>query len=106
GGITPATIDTSGRTWTHTPSLTAANTPDCKTLEFGDDTQEYEAEYVFAKNLELSGSLDQAIKVSADLVGRQLTAASFTGSLSDRTVESALAQKAKLYMDDSGGTIG
>lgn len=106
GGVTPSTVDTSARLWTYTPSLTAANTPDTFTLEFGDNTQCYEAEYVFIKALEISGSVNEALKFAADLLGRQLTAASFTGALSNRTVESALVKKTSLYMDDTGGSIG
>lgn len=106
GGVTPTTVDTSARLWTFAPSLTAANDPDTFTLELGDNVQAYEAEYVFAKGLEISAALDEALQFSADLVGRQLTATTFTGALSDRTVEQALAAKVKLYMDDTGGTIG
>lgn len=106
GGITPSTVDTSAKNWVFTPSLTAANTPDTFTLEFGDDTQAYEAEYCFVKALEIGGAMDEALKFSAELVGRQLTATTFTGALADRTVEDALTAKSKLYMDDTGGTIG
>lgn len=106
GGIAPSTVDTSAKLWTYTPSMTAANTPDTYTLEFGDNVQAYEAEYVFATGLEISGAMDEALKFSADIVGRQLTATTFTGALSDRSVETALTNKTKLYIDDSGGTIG
>lgn len=106
GAITPSTVDTNAKKWLYTPSLTSANVPDTSTLEFGDDTQEYEAEYVFAKGLTISGAIDEPVKVSADVCGRQLSASSFTGSLTARTVEQILSQKFKLYMDDAGGTIG
>ena len=106
GAVSPTTVDTSARLWTYTPSLTAANVPDTNTLEMGDDTGEYEAEYVFATNLEISAAVDDALKFRADLVGRQLAASTFTGALADRTVEDALGAKTKLYMDDTGGTIG
>lgn len=106
GGVTPSTVDTSAKLWTFTPSMTAGNTPDTFTVEFGDNVQAYEAEYVFAKSLEIAGAEGEALKFAADIVGRQLTATTFTGSLADRSVESALVAKTKIYMDDTGGTIG
>ena len=106
GAVTPSTVDTSARLWTYAPSLTAANVPDTNTLEMGDDTQEYESEYVFATDLEISGSIEDALKFRATLVGRQLAASTFTGALAARTVEDAIAAKTKIYIDDTGGTIG
>jgi len=105
GGVTPSGLGTA-KTWTFSPSLTSANSPDTFTLEFGDDTQAYEVEYVLATGLEISGGVGQALKCSANLVGRQITPTTFTPSLVDRNVESALAGKTSLYMDDAGGTIG
>jgi len=90
--------------WDYDPSLTAADTPYAFTVEWGDDVQVWEAEYVFATGLAISGALGEAWKLSAPLVGRQHTAASFTGSLEDRTVESVLMNKSKLYMNDVGAT--
>ena len=106
GGVSPTTVDTSAKLWTFAPSLTSANNPDTFTIEFGDDTQAYEAEYCFAKSLEISATVGEALKFSADLVGRQLSPTTFTTGLADRSVESALAAKTKLYIDDAGGTIG
>jgi len=106
GGVSPTTVDTSARLWTFTPSLTAANAPDTYTLEIGENTQEYEAEFCFAESLEITGAAESECQFSAGIVGRQLSASTFTPALSDRTVESALAYKTSLYMDDTGGTIG
>lgn len=106
GGITPTTVDTTARLWTFTPNLTAATNPDTFTVEIGDDTQCYEAEYVFCESLELTGAVGEEVQVSANVVGRQLSTSTFTPALADRTVESALAQKTTLYMDDTGGTMG
>jgi len=92
--------------WTYAPSLTSGNTPDTYTIEWGDDVQVWESEYAFATDLEISGSLGEAWKISMPIVGRQHSTASFTGALSDRTVESVLTNISKLYMDDAGGSIG
>jgi hypothetical protein len=94
------------RLWTYAPTLTAVNTPDTYTVEFGDEAQAYEAEYVFATSLELAGAMNEPVKVSADITGRRLSTSTFTPALADRTVESALAQKTVLSLDDAGGVIG
>lgn len=96
----------STRLHTFTPNLATPNTPDTFTLEFGDNQEQYEAEHVFATSLEISGVMDQALRFAAQIVGRQLTTTNFTAALADRVVESALAAKTSLYMDDAGGSIG
>lgn len=112
GGVTPTTPNTAQPTvklWTFTPNLTIAqgpNNPDSFTVEWGDDVQAWESEYVIATGLKLSGKYDEAWKVSASLVGRRHTADAFTGSLADRTVQACLFNLSKLYMDDSGASIG
>lgn len=106
GGVTPTTVDTSARLWTFTPNLTTATNPDTFTVEIGDNIQCYRAEYVFATGLEFTGAIEEEVQQNTPVVGRQLTTSTFTGSLTDRTVESVLAQKTVLYMDDTGGTIG
>ncbi len=92
--------------WTYEPSLTAANTPQSLTVEYGDNTQEHEAEYMIASDLEFSWAPDEPVKVAASLFGRNLAASTFT-SLSDPTsLETAIGNKMRLYIDASGGTIG
>ena len=108
GGVTPTQPDGTTNTylWTFSPDLTSGNDPDTFTVEWGDDVQAWESEYVFATSLTISGALGEAWKVAASLVGRQHTATTFTAGLSDRTVESCLMNLTKLYIDDSGGSIG
>ena len=110
GGVTPTQPDSAGAPntylWTYEPSLTSANTPDTYTVEWGDDVQVWESEYCFGTGLEISGSLGEAWQLSMPVVGRQHTSTTFTGGLSDRTVESVLTNLSKVYFDDSGGTIG
>jgi hypothetical protein len=106
GAVTPTIPVGTVRLWTFAPSLTVAQNPATYTVEFGDDVQAYEAEYCFLKDLEIGATLDDVLKFNAGLVGRQLTATTFTASLADRTVRDALAAKTRLWMDDTGGTIG
>ena len=92
--------------WTYAPVLTAGNTPQSYTVEYGDDVQEYEAEYVVARDMEISGGIDAPLAAKAGLFGRNLAASTFTGALTDPTLETAVNNKSRLYIDATGGTIG
>jgi hypothetical protein len=95
------------RLHTFTPSLSSANTPDTWTVEWGEDTQAWESEYCFLRNLKLTGAANSPIKASGALVGRQNATCSFTGALSARSmVAPAVSNMAKVYFDDAGGTMG
>ena len=104
--VAGAVTDTSAYTYTYTPNLTTANTPKTFTIEYGDDVQEHEVEYCVTKELEISGAVDEPWTVKSSMFGRNLAASSFTGALSDPTVETALVNLTKLYIDDSGGSHG
>lgn len=106
--VTPAAGD---YLWTHTPSLTAANTPDSITLETGDDVQAYEAEYVMFEKLKFSGAVDQSggaapVVIEADYFGRQLSTCSFTGSLALTVPEFMDAKLARFYLDTTWAGVG
>lgn len=95
------------RLHTFTPSLTSANTPDTWTVEWGEDTQAWESEYCFLRNLKLTGAANSPIKASGALVGRQNSTCSFTGALSARSmVAPAVSNMVKVYVDDAGGSMG
>ena len=92
--------------WTFEPSWTAANSPKTFTIEWGDDVQAWETEYCFATGLTISGNANEAWQVSAPLMGRQNSTTTFTGALTDRSLERAIFNKGTIYIDDAGGTIG
>jgi hypothetical protein len=96
----------SGKIYDYLFPTTAANTIKTYTIEGGDDTQEEEMEYSFVEAFKISGKPNEALMVSADYLGRQVAASSFTGALSLVTVEDILFNKGKLYIDAGGGTIG
>ena len=94
-------VDGSGYKWEYEPNLTTPNTIKTYTFEYGDNVQEYEAEYVGCSELEISGALDEPLKVKATLFGRNQEASTFTGSISDPlSLTPALTNKTKLYIDD------
>ena len=102
--VTPGQAD---YLWDFTPSLVASNAPDAVTLEFGNDTQAYEIEYVMAKRYRISGAAgeDAPVKIDADLFGKQITGTTFT-SLTPGTVEPIIANKTKMYLDSTWATLG
>lgn len=106
GGVT-ATGGASPYTWAFLPNLTAINDPDTYTIEYGDDHKCYQSTYCFAKSLELSGQIDDVVKVKADIAGQSMVASTFTGSLSNPTTLNAVkVGTGKLYIDTSWATLG
>jgi hypothetical protein len=96
----------SGYVYNYLAPTTSQNTTNTYTIEGGDDQQAEEFDYGFVKHFNLSGDGQGALFLSADWTGRETTNTSFTGALTLNTVEEILVNNAKLYIDDSGGTVG
>lgn len=93
--------------WTHEISYTSANTPNSYTIEFGDNTQCYEAEYCFVSKWTLSGAVNEPIISTVEWIGRQRTDASFTGSKTvDTTVEILPFNLSVFSIDTSWANLG
>ena len=94
--------------WDHTPLLTASNDPDSITLESGDEIQAYEIEYVMARRIVIEGSVgeDAPVSVEVECFGKQITATTFTASLTPPTVDAMIANMAKFYVDTTWATLG
>lgn len=99
--VTSGTTDTggSGKVYTYTFPTSSANTITTFTLEGGDDTQAEEMEYSFVESFEINGNGGEALMVSANWVGRQVSTCSFTTPISVPTVEEVLFGNGKLYID-------
>lgn len=91
--------------YTYDPTLSAPDDPSTFTFEVGDDTQAYETAYGFATNLEISAAIKEWTRFTTDLVGRVLSATTFTSS-SNRECEYAKGQNWAIYVDATGGTVG
>jgi len=104
--IDEITLSAAVYTWTFTPSLIAAAGQNAYTIEYGDNVQAYEVEYGMVSSIEVSGAPDEALKVTAEMFGRQMTACTFTTDLTFPTVEPALFNRGKLYIDDAWASIG
>lgn len=111
-GVKTATPTGTGpyvRTYNYPFGGTTVNTIKTYTIEAGSSIvgeDVYEMEYAFVESFELSGSFGESWNMSSNWIGRQMSEASFTSSLSLATVNECLFPHTKLYIDASGGTIG
>jgi hypothetical protein len=66
-------------------------------------------EGVFCEEFSISGKVREPLKFTASLIGKQATNDTFTTGLTIPTVEEALFQKSKIYINDAalgfGGTV-
>ena len=74
------------------------------TIEGGDNAGAERFAYGHIRSFTLSGSAGEALMVSAEIVGRQVSSTDFTGSLTIPTVQDILFSKGKLYIDNATAT--
>ena len=111
-GVSPTTDATGGGIFSYTFPTVSTDvkvTTDLYTYtwEGGDNAQSERFAFGHVRSFTLSGDAGQALMLSAEIVGRQVSATTdFTGGLSIPTVEEILFSKGKLYIDAVSGTIG
>jgi hypothetical protein len=110
---TPTTDTSSAQVWAWTiqnASTDPIATTDLQTytVEFGDNQQAEYMAYCFTREMTLSGTVGEALNVSATMEGRTVGTTDFTPStdIPVPTVESILFTNATLYIDPSSDTIG
>ena len=106
GGVTGGSATDSAYTWTFLPNLTAVNAPDTYTIQYGDDVQAFISGFCFGTEIELSGQLDDAVKVKVPIVGQNVRTGSFTSLTNPTTLTPAIVGTGKLYVDSSWATLG
>jgi len=117
GNVTTTQPDDSNQPNTYEWALeytqTSPNTPDATngidtfTLEYGDNVQAYEVEYLFTKTLEISGVVGEPVTVNATFGGRQVTETTFTSSLTEQSAAYFPFNRAKFYVEtDAYANIG
>ena len=74
------------------------------TWEGGDNAAAEEFAYGHVRSFTLSGTAGEALMMSAEIVGRQVSASSFTAGLSIPAVTEILFSKGKLYTDGCAST--
>ena len=112
GNITPVEQNAVGDyLWTYAPSMTASNAVDTITLEMGDDTDAYEAEYLMFESIKIAGvnaqgSEESPVRIEGDYFARQITKTSFTGAITAPTVTTMHSGLARLYADAAWANRG
>lgn len=107
--VTAGTVDTdgSGYVYTYNFPTTASNTIASLSLEAGDDQRVDLVEYGFCRSFSLSGAAGEAMMMSSEWTGRQLTDGEFTTvGVTIPEVDEINIAKVTLYIDDVDGTIG
>lgn len=96
----------SGKVYAYPFATTAPPTIKTLTVEGYDNVQEYESNYVIAQKIKISGKRREALRISWEAFGQNVTPSSKTGSLSLSTVETVNFGNGKFYLDATSGTIG
>ena len=97
------------RTWNvQSASTDPISSSDLQTLviEGGDNAQAEIMRYGFVRQFSLSGTVGEAVNLSATVEGREVGLTTFTAGLSIPTVKDLLMSKAKVYIDPSTDAAG
>ena len=105
-GAADAGTGATGLIYQYDMPTSAAQTPKTFTVEMGDDQRSDEMEYSYVEKFTLTGASDEAVMVAATWKGRQATDCAFTDVAAPTGLEPILFNKAQLYIDATGGTIG
>lgn len=99
--------------WTYQGGLTTANTPDIAagidtyTIEFGDNVDDYEAEFCFTKTLVITGEPNEPVKFEWTITAAQVTAGiTPTAALSVVAVQYFPSNTVSFYIDTAYANIG
>ena len=103
--VTPTPTGTSDYTYTYimpyaSTDLVSSTDLATYTVEGGDNAAAEEFGYGFARSISLTGSAGQALMMSAEIVGRQVEAGTFTPGIAIADVEEILFGMGKLYISD------
>lgn len=59
------------KTWTGTPSMTAANSPEAYSIDIGDDTQNWRCQYAMMKSFKLAAGLGQVTSLESEIFAQR-----------------------------------
>ena len=91
---------TKTRLYTFAPSMTTRNFRDTYTVEYGDNQQGYFAPFVVCRNLEFVFEMNNAVMITADLVGKLTDKRNFTPGIAQQLVHDAVSQNTDVYIRD------
>lgn len=98
--------------WTFNAGLTTQNTPDIAagidtfTIEFGDNVQHYETEYLVTSKVEISGVVDESIMFTWSVFGRQVTESALTAALVAPAMANFAFNNTSFYIDANYAGLG
>lgn len=96
----------SGYIYTYPFPTTAAGAIKSRTIEGGDDAGAEIMLYSHVAKFKLSGKAKEAVKLTADWVGRDVNPTTFTTTATLPAVDTILMGHCSLYIDTAGGTAG
>ena len=108
GPVTGVADGTTGTGKIYTTNFPTTSLPTAKpyTWEAGDNHETAEMELAVCTGITLKGQHGQTAKMSATLIGRQVSQTTLTGGLSLVAQEDAVVNKGKVYIEAIGGTYG
>lgn len=93
--------------WSYIPRLNVSNAQDAYTIEWGDDTQAFEANFCMASQISLRWNMGETVQITVDGFGRDPDkSGSFTGSLSAPVIENAISLKTFIWIDGLWANLG
>lgn len=101
GGIVGGSPTDGQYTRTYIPNLTAANAPDTYTIQYGDDVQAFISGFCYSPDLEISGVLDDAVKVKANIIGQNVRTGTFTALSNPTALTPVIMGTCLLYINDT-----
>ena len=108
---TPTTDADSAGIWVYDPPVATTDwytSTDLATYtwEGGDNEQEEEFGFGHARSITLSGTVNEPVKMGAEVIGREVAKSTFTPALSVPSVTDILFTKGVIYADAVGDSIG
>lgn len=97
---------TNARQYLYQQSLVGANDRNTMSLEFGDETQEWESAFVVCQSLELQIQMGEVVGLSADLIGHFPAKSTFTSVTESAVVNEIISGGAKLWIDTTFANLG
>jgi hypothetical protein len=111
GGITPTKLDADlgevhAYEWDFARSLVEANARDSFTIVSGNAKQAFFTTGCLARDLEIKGAKNEPLMLTASVFGQNFDKTDFEEAIDLPTVEDVITKKGKVYINDTGATIG
>ncbi len=106
GGVSPVLTAVTVNTWTYPFATTAELAPKYYTIETGDDLQAFKLTSSWITDFTIAGSYNGLVTVGANGHAQTEATTSFTGALTETTIEEIIAANGDMYLDVSWAALG